>query len=102
MIDSLFQRQCSMNQDPNDLGWPEQTEPEVTVLEVGGRRPVGEYSRHPCARVSGRRADWGELDSCRCRSPQELRRYLDRRNEEDDDPFWDGPVLRKPTTLRLL
>jgi hypothetical protein len=43
LIDSLFQRQCSVNQDPEDLGWPEH-DPEVTVLEVGGRRPVGEYS----------------------------------------------------------
>ncbi|KAK7703067.1 hypothetical protein SLS64_009338 [Diaporthe eres] len=40
-------------------------------------------------------------DSYRCRSPQELRHYLDRRHEEDDDPFWDGPVLRRPTSLRL-
>ncbi|KAI3397706.1 hypothetical protein diail_10475 [Diaporthe ilicicola] len=82
LIDSLFQRQCSMNQDPNDLGWPDHHHDlEVTVLEVGGRKPV---------------------DSYRCRSPQELRHYLDRRNEEGDDPFWDEPVFsRRPTSLRL-
>ncbi|POS77467.1 hypothetical protein DHEL01_v204145 [Diaporthe helianthi] len=39
LIDSLFQRQCSVKQDPEDLGWPEQHDPEVTVLEVGGPRP---------------------------------------------------------------
>ncbi|KAJ0109685.1 hypothetical protein J7T55_014247 [Diaporthe amygdali] len=49
-----------MNQDPNDLGWPDH-DPEVT----------------------------------------ELRHYLDRRNEEDDDPFWDEPVSKRPTSLRL-
>ncbi|KAG8166052.1 hypothetical protein KVR01_004604 [Diaporthe batatas] len=79
LIDSLFQRQCSVNQDPEDHGWPGQ-DPEVTILEVGGRRPV---------------------DSYQCRSPQELRRYLDRRNEDEDDPFWDEPVKRRPTSLRL-
>ncbi|ROV94501.1 hypothetical protein VSDG_05898 [Cytospora chrysosperma] len=83
LIDSIFQRQCSLTDSKDRDRSGQQDATDVTILEVGAQKTVGS-------------------DTYQCRSFNDLRDYFDRKNKRnEEDLFWDEPIRTRPSYLRL-
>lgn len=115
---SLFQRQCSLSSherhhDDNDDD--DTASSVVTILEVGGKRPVGECDKycHEWDKMPDEPKETNKNNqrlpshpvTHHCSGYNELRHYFDTQNQrqhDEVDPFFDEPQLWQPRSMKLL